>query len=284
MNNNDPLLRSALQRIRDAHPLVHCISNIVTAGDCANLALAVGASPIMAQAPEEMADITHLADALVLNTGTPGEEKYLACERAFAAALQKQIPVILDPVGVGASPWRLGHIRQILKIASPSVFRVNYSEAQILLYGADDTAKAGALPLPQEKGAASHPEHGVDTSPAASLAASEEIARALAETFACTVLLSGPVDIITDGRRMEHTEGGSRLTRQITGAGCMLSVLCGCFAAVCSDSFEAALFSSLFWKSCAAQAERSAAGKGLGSFHTELFNAAGQAQVSVIRS
>ena len=96
-----------LARIRAAHPLVHCIYNIVTANDCANLALAVGASPMMAQAPEEMEEIAALAGAVVLNTGTPDAAKFRAARLAGAAANRRGIPVVLDPVGVGASRWRL---------------------------------------------------------------------------------------------------------------------------------------------------------------------------------
>lgn len=93
-----------LAAIRAQHPLLHCISNIVSANDCANLALAIGASPIMAQAPQEMADIAALASAVVLNTGTPDEAKFTAARTAGATANRRSIPVVLDPVGVGASP------------------------------------------------------------------------------------------------------------------------------------------------------------------------------------
>ena len=98
---------SRLDEIWARRPLIHCVSNIVSANDCANLALAVGASPMMAHAAEEMEDITAISSATVLNTGTPDAERFkvcLACGRAANAAAQ---PLVLDPVGVGASPWRL---------------------------------------------------------------------------------------------------------------------------------------------------------------------------------
>ena len=85
-----------LAAIRAQHPLLHCISNIVSANDCANLALAIGASPIMAQAPQEMADIAALAGAVVLNTGTPDEAKFTAARTAGATANRRSIPVVLD--------------------------------------------------------------------------------------------------------------------------------------------------------------------------------------------
>ena len=122
-----------LAAIRAQHPLLHCISNIVSANDCANLALAIGASPIMAQAPQEMADIAALAGAVVLNTGTPDEAKFTAARTAGATANRRSIPVVLDPVGVGASPWRLANIQNLLQQVQPAIVRVNAGEAAALL-------------------------------------------------------------------------------------------------------------------------------------------------------
>ena len=190
-----------LAAIRVQHPLLHCISNIVSANDCANLALAIGASPIMAQAPQEMADIAALASAVVLNTGTPDEAK-------FTAAL----------LGLGGS------------------------------------------------------EHGVDSLTAPKAPAG--LAAALAQKLGCVVLLSGTEDLIADGQLLCTVRGGSDRMRTVTGAGCMLSVLCGAFAAVQpGDAFTAAVQAARFWKACAEQAEDHAAGAG--SFRVALFDAAG---------
>ena len=136
-----------LAAIRAQHPLLHCISNIVSANDCANLALAIGASPIMAQAPQEMADIAALAGAVVLNTGTPDEAKFTAARTAGATANRRSIPVVLDPVGVGASPWRLANIQSLLQQVQPAIVRVNAGEAAALLglggseHGVDKSAR-----------------------------------------------------------------------------------------------------------------------------------------------
>lgn len=124
----------ALAAIRARKPLLHCISNLVTANDCANLALAVGASPIMAQAPQEMADIAVLASAVVLNTGTPDEAKFTAARLAGAAANRRGIPVVLDPVGVGASPWRLENIRQLLQEVHPAILRAQLRRGRPLYW------------------------------------------------------------------------------------------------------------------------------------------------------
>lgn len=234
--------QAPLACIRAAHPLVHCISNIVTANDCANLALAVGASPMMAQAPEEMDQVAALAGAVVLNTGTPDEAKFAAACRAGAAANRCGTPVVLDPVGVGASAWRLEHIGALLKEVRPAIVRVNYGEAAALL---------GLEPA----------EHGVDSLAAPQNAAAR--AAALAQRLGAVVLLSGVEDLVTDGTVVLRVQGGNDRMRMVTGAGCMLSVLCGAFAAAQPDApLAAAAGASLFWKLCAARAGQDAPGPG----------------------
>ena len=236
--------------LRRKNPLVHCISNIVSANDCANLLLAIGASPIMAQAPEEMAEITAKADALVLNTGTPNYEKFEACRIAGITANSGNIPVILDPVGVGASAWRLDQVTNLLRAVHPSIIRANGAEARALL----------GIPAA---------EHGVDDTGNTSDAA---LAQKLAEQYDCTILLSGESDIVSDTKRTLTLAGGSPRMKQITGAGCMLSALCGAFAGV-ADPFSAAQTAAVLWKRGAECAEKQAGTLGLGSFHAALFDA-----------
>ena len=234
--------QAPLARIRAVHPLVHCISNIVTANDCANLALAVGASPMMAQAPEEMDQVAALAGAVVLNTGTPDEAKFAAACRAGAAANRCGTPVVLDPVGVGASAWRLEHIGALLKKVRPAIVRVNYGEAAALL---------GLEPA----------ENGVDSLAAPQNAAAR--AAALAQRLGAVVLLSGVEDLVTDGTVVLRVQSGNDRMRMVTGAGCMLSVLCGAFAAAQPDApLASAAGASLFWKLCAARAGQDAPGPG----------------------
>ena len=214
-----------LDIVRRQRPLIHCVSNIVTANDCANLALAVGASPMMAQAPEEM------------------------------EAVSARHPVVLDPVGVGASPWRLGQVRALLDLFTPSILRVNLGEARALL-GSDGQ------------------EQGVDSPLPASREARRDTAMDLARRRGTAVLLSGPEDLITDGARVWCVTGGSGRMSLVTGTGCMLSVLCGVVAAVEPDAAAAAALASAFWKICARRAEHLAADRGSGSFRTALLDAA----------
>ena len=244
---------AALKEIRARKPLVHCISNIVTANDCANLLLAVGASPMMALAEEEMADIAALSAAAVLNTGTPDAARFRACGLRGELAARLHQPIILDPVGVGASRWRLRETRAMLERFRPTIVRANLSEARALL-GLEGR------------------EHGVDSGFDGGDA--QSCAEALARKLGATVLLSGEADIVTDGARCERITGGSRLTAAVTGSGCMLSALCGAFAAVEADPFRAAALAAAFWKDCAAQAERRAGGAGVLTFRTALIDAA----------
>ncbi|MCD8341102.1 MAG: hydroxyethylthiazole kinase [Clostridiales bacterium] len=243
-----------LAALREKRPLIHCISNIVTANDCANLLLAVGASPMMAQAPEEMEEISAAAGAVVLNTGTPSGEKFAACLRAGRAACRAGIPVVLDPVGVGASSWRLEQVQALLKEVQPSIVRVNYGEAAALLRGGQAERGVDSLPPPERDAAAA--------------------AGALARTLSAVVLLSGTEDVVTDGRNVITVSGGSSWMRSVTGAGCMLSVLCGGFSAVVATPLEGAVCAARFWKQAAALAERDAAGRGMGSFRVALFDVA----------
>ena len=240
------------EAVRRTRPLVHCVSNFVSANDCANLALAVGASPIMACAPQEMEAIAAVSRAAVLNTGTPEENKFRACLLRGQAAGRLGQPVVLDPVGVGASPWRLAWAERLLEQFTPALLRVNSGEARALLHLDSRAQGVDAAPDPDRRGT---------------------LALRLARKLNTAVLLSGPEDFVSDGTALWKISGGSPLMTGVTGTGCMLSVLCGVFAAVEPDMLTAAVTASAFWKACAAQAESRAGG--LGSFRTALLDAAG---------
>lgn len=247
---------SLLEAVRLRRPLIHCISNLVSANDCANLALALGASPMMAQAPQEMEAVAAASAAAVLNTGTPEEEKFRACLLRGRAAARLGQPAVLDPVGVGASPWRLERAEALLEAFTPSLLRVNLGEAQALLR------------LESQ-------EQGVDSPGTVRFARQAELARRLARERGTIVLLSGPEDAVSDGERLWRVSGGSALMTRVTGTGCMLSVLCGVFAAVEPDILAAAVAAAAFWKVCSRRAEALAEGRGPGSFRTALLDAAG---------
>ena len=250
----DPAL---LARVRRERPLIHCISNLVTAADCANILLALGARPVMAQEPAEMAEITAAARCTVLNTGTPDDRKFDACREAGRAALAAGHPVVLDPVGAGASAYRRRQLEGLLTQVRPTLVRANLAEVKALL---SLTAR----------------EAGVDSLEAGDSAEAQNLARALACRLDCTVLLTGPADCIADKTRCALIPGGSALMERITGAGCMLSVLSGAFLAVADDPFAAACTASAYWKRCSekAEARTRACDGGCGSFRMALFDAA----------
>ena len=246
---------SRLDAVKRQRPLIHCVSNIVSANDCANLALAIGASPMMAQALPEMEAITAASSATVLNTGTPDEEKFRVCLVCGKAAERLGQPAVLDPVGVGASPWRLERTCEMLRLFTPAILRVNLGEARALLR-------------------LDSREQGVDSPAASSREERLEIAVRLAQRRRTTVLLSGPEDIAADGSAAWCVTGGSDLMSKVTGTGCMLSVLCGVFAAVEPDRLSAAVLASAFWKVCSHRAEMEAGNRGPGSFRAALMDAA----------
>lgn len=255
--------------IKRERPLVHCINNIVSANDCANLLLAVGASPMMAQAPAEMTEITKLAASAVLNTGTPDSEKYEACSICGIESKALGKPVVLDPVGVGASGWRMSGIYGMLRDFRPSLIRANLSEANALLDvlenglrsmpdGDPFTAVTAAAPV-------SLSEKGVDSEVKFSPEKRAEIAERLAGALKTVVLITGNEDIVTYGGRTEYISGGSDRMPLVTGSGCMLSCLCGAFLAAETDAFSAAAEASRFWKACAEKAEELSGGRRLSS-------------------
>jgi len=249
------LCYNRLDEVKRTRPVVHCISNVVSANDCANLALAVGAGPVMARAAGEMADITKGSDATVLNTGTPSADTFTACLICGEEARALSRPVVLDPVGVGASPWRLAEVEKLLSGFAPSIMRVNLGEARALL-GTDGRGRGIDSPFEEPR---------------------EErlrCASALSEKYRTVVLLTGREDVVAEGERACFVAGGSDMMSRVTGTGDMLSVLCGVFAAVEADAFSAAALAAVFWKLCAGRAEEAAGQGNVGSFRVELMNAA----------
>lgn len=244
-----------LEEIRSKKPLVHCISNIVTANDCANLLLAIGASPMMAQATEEMEEITAISSSTVLNTGTPDAARFDACQICGVHANRLHRPVVLDPVGVGASSWRLTQVQRLLDTFAPDLVRVNLSEARALL-GLETQ------------------ERGVDSAERAGTRQARDCAMELARRLGCVALLSSDTDVVTNGSSCTEIPGGSSRVTAVTGSGCMLSALCGAFLAVSEDPLQAAIAASTFWKACAEAAEVRCNGKVMGSYHIALIDAA----------
>ena len=203
-----------LSNVRRLRPMVHTITNYVTANDCANLLLAAGASPIMADAPEETAQIAAMADAVVLNLGTLSTSRKEAMLLAGKAASAADKPIVLDPVGVGASGFRRETAGLLLREAEPTVIRGNRSEIRALRTGETGERGVDTADLPEGDG---------------------ENARLLAKQTGAVVLQTGETDLVTDGEQVLRVQGGSDMLCLVTGAGCMLSALTGAFLAANPD-------------------------------------------------
>jgi hydroxyethylthiazole kinase len=208
-----------LEQIRGKSPLVHNITNYVAMNNTANALLALGASPVMAHAQAEVCDMVNIANALVINIGTLSDPWIQAMAAAGARAKERNIPIILDPVGAGATEYRTRTARELLQTASPYIIRGNGSEIMALC---EQDVKT----------------KGVDSSSASDLAI--ESARALNKEFGAVVCITGKTDYIVSKEKMTRVKNGDVMMTRVTGLGCTASALCGAFAAVNPDYHLAA--------------------------------------------
>ncbi|MGB8953013.1 MAG: hydroxyethylthiazole kinase [Candidatus Aminicenantales bacterium] len=208
-----------VQRIRTGAPLVHNITNYVVMNTTANALLSIGASPVMAHAVEEVEEMVAIAHALVINIGTLSAPWIASMLKAARAARERGIPVVLDPVGAGATSLRTATALRLLKEAPPAVIRGNASEIRALCYAEGETK-------------------GVDSRHEAEAAL--EAAQKLSSQFNCTVSVSGPVDLILHKESLFRVANGHPLMPRVTGLGCTASALTGAFVAVNPSSFQGA--------------------------------------------
>jgi hydroxyethylthiazole kinase len=214
------MLGEALQRVRAQTPVVHNITNYVVMNATANALLALGASPVMAHAPAEMEEMVGIAGALVLNLGTLSDPWIEAMILAGQAARRRGVPVVLDPVGAGATTYRTETALRLVAELSPAIVRGNASEIRAL------AARPGAT-----RGVDS--VHGTEES--------LEAARALSDHHGCVVSVSGATDLIVSRGRLARVHNGVPLMTRVTGMGCTATALTGAFAAVAASPFEAAI-------------------------------------------
>ena len=210
---------AAVERVRSQSPLVHNITNFVVMNNTANGLLALGAAPVMAHAEEEMADIVAIASALVINIGTLSKGWAPAMFLAAEHAAKRGLPIILDPVGAGASAYRTATVLDLLKAVKPTIIRGNASEIMAI----------------QGAGGATR---GVDSSHGSGDAL--EAARALHAELGSVICISGAVDCIVGDRGIGMIRNGHPLMTRVTGLGCTASALCGALAAVTPDPWQAA--------------------------------------------
>lgn len=203
------MLGEILEQTRRKNPLLHCMVNLVTANDCANLVLACGASPIMAEDLEEAEQVVSACDGLVLNLGTPSPRKVQALLLAGKTAKRQGKPVIFDPVGAGCSDFRRNAAKEILTQVHPDIIRGNASEIRTLLLGSLAHRGVDADAIPEEP---------------------LTLAKSLAEKIGAVVVISGDVDVVTDGKITYRVRNGHPMMRSVTGTGCQMSALIGAYA------------------------------------------------------
>jgi len=242
---------NSLRAMRERKPLVHQITNYVVMNETANATLALGALPVMAHAREEVEDMVALAGALVLNIGTlspPWVEAMLLAGKAANAA---GTPVVLDPVGAGATKYRTETANRILGEVDVTVLRGNQGEVATLVGVAAEVRGVESI--------------GTGGEPS-------ELAREAARSLGLVASVTGPVDHVSDGQRVLAVANGHELLAAVTGTGCMSSAITGCFLALKPEEpLEAAAEALAAFGVAGEDAARGA--KGPGSFHVGLYDA-----------
>jgi hydroxyethylthiazole kinase len=242
---------TTLHTLRERKPLVHQITNYVVMNETANATLALGALPVMAHAREEVEEMVGLAGALVINIGTLSPHWVEAMLAAGKAANAADVPVVLDPVGAGATKYRTDTARQILDEVRVTVLRGNQGEIATLVGVQAEVRGVESI--------------GVDSEPS-------ELSRAAGRNLELVASVTGPVDYVSDGEAVLSVSNGHELLATVTGTGCMSSAITGCFLAAKRDQpLEAAAEALAAFGVAGEDAAREA--KGPGSFHVGLYDA-----------
>jgi len=240
-----------LAAIRERKPLVHQITNYVVMNETANATLALGALPVMAHAVEEVEEMASVAGALVINIGTLSQPWIEAMLLAAKAANEAGAPVVLDPVGAGATKLRTDTAKRILDEAEIAVVRGNAAEVATL------AGRQAEIRGVESIGAS---DSGAD------------LARAAASALGCVAAVTGPVDHVSDGEHVVAVANGHELLATVTGTGCMSSAITGCFLAVAPDRPLEAAAEALIAFGLAGE-DAALGAKGPGTFHVALYDA-----------
>jgi len=230
-----------LRKLRELKPLVHNITNFVVMNVTANILLAAGASPVMAHAENEVEEMVSFARALVLNIGTLTDDWVDAMIKAGKKATSLGVPIVLDPVGAGATELRTKAAQRILTETRVSVIRGNASEILALSGGTSKTK-------------------GVDAADSVESAATQALR--MAQELEVPVAITGPEDFITDGKRVLRVANGHPLMSLVTGTGCGATAIIGAFAGVDPDPVSAAATALAYYGLCGERAAKGADGPG----------------------
>ena len=210
----DQQLSDAFVTLRSKRPLVHHITNYVTVNDCANITICIGAAPVMADAPEEVAEMVSMSGSLVLNIGTLNERQVESMLMAGRKANDRGIPVVLDPVGAGATRYRTETAHRLMDQLDVAIIKGNAGEIGVM-------AGTGGIVRGVDSG-------GATGDPLV-------IVRELASSSGSVVIMSGATDIVSDGNRTYLVDNGHEMMGKISGTGCMATSIVAAFAAISKD-------------------------------------------------
>lgn len=236
----------SLQKINEQQPLVHCITNYVVANFTANGLLAIGASPVMADAVEEAAEMAAIASGLLINIGTLRSHTVEAMLLAGQSANAHRVPIVFDPVGAGATSYRKQTVARLLAAINVTAIRCNAGELAAIA-GVQWQAK------------------GVDSGDGEMDIVA--VAQQVAQQYNCIVAVTGAADIVTDGANTEIIRGGAEIVTRVTGSGCLLSAICAAALASTTNPFEAITTTLRDYKQIAERAQAVH-----GTFQQQFFN------------
>jgi hydroxyethylthiazole kinase len=240
-----------LAAIRERKPLIHQITNYVVMNETANATLALGALPVMAHAKEEVEEMASVAGALVLNIGTLSEHWIEAMLLAAKAANRAGAPVVLDPVGAGATTLRTATAKRILEETEVAVVRGNAAEVATLAGREAEIRGVESIGAEESGG---------------------DLARTAAKVLGCVAAVTGPVDHVSDGERVIAVSNGHELLGTVSGTGCMATAITGCFLAVRAETPLEAAAEALVAFGVAGE-DAAVGANGPGTFHAQLYDA-----------
>jgi hydroxyethylthiazole kinase len=241
---------ATLRTIRERRPLIHPITNFVVMNETANATLALGALPVMAHAREEVEEMVGLAGALVINIGTLSPHWVDAMLAAGRAANAKGIPVVVDPVGAGATRYRTETAKRLLDELDVTVLRGNAGEVATLVGVEAEVRGVESIAVGGDPG---------------------DLAREAARTLGVIASVTGPVDHVSDGEATLAVSNGHELLGAVSGTGCMSTAITGCFLAARDDPLAAAAEALAAFGVAGEDAAEGA--RGPGSFHVALYDA-----------
>ena len=240
---------SARKAVWEKTPLIHCITNPISINDCANFVLSAGAKPFMAEHPQEAAEVTAMADALALNIANITDARLRSIEISAKTAAERNIPSVIDAVGVSCSKLRYDYLKKLLADTKVSVIKGNIAEIRALLDRKTKTV-------------------GIDVAETPDFDDCVSAAAELAKKYRCTVLASGKKDIITDGKNVYTAANGKKEMSLVTGTGCVLNVLCAVYMSVMQPT-DACIAAAVVFGICGELAESK---NGMASYRANMLD------------